>query len=181
MSLGMIIPLTILFLGTIFVGYFLKDIFIGMGSSFLLEIIYINTKNFNLINTEFIDIFYKLIPLFISIIGISISFIIYKFYKIHIYFLFLNYNKFFYFTFSLFTNKIFFDSIFNNLIIKLLYFSNYFLLKKLHQNLNIIELKLINLIISISYFLKQSIIQINQIKNLFLLYFICLILSLFLI
>lgn len=171
-NLGMTISLTILFLGTIFIGFLVKDLFLGIGSFFLQEIIYINLKNFSLINAEFINFFYKQIPLSCSLIGIGLSLCWFLTRTISIYFLFfLNTLKFYNF-YNLLTNKLFFDTLFNNLIKKILIFSNYYCLNILHQNLNQIESFIIKKFYIIALFIKTHLIWLNTIKNLLFIYFL---------
>ena len=61
--------LFILAIGSIFVGYFTRDMFIGMGSSFFRNAIFIHPKNLLLIEAEFIPVYIKLIPVCFSISG----------------------------------------------------------------------------------------------------------------
>jgi proton-translocating NADH-quinone oxidoreductase chain L len=178
-NVGMTIPLTILFFGAIFIGFFLKDIFVGPGSFYLQEIIFINLKNFSLINAEFIQLSYKQIPLFISIFGVTLSLIFYKSTKNTIIFFFLFQKNLIYNIYNLLINKIFFDTVYNNLVLKILYFSNYYCLTALHQNLNQIENLILQTLFKISNFLKTKLIYINFIKNLISIYFITIFFSIF--
>ena len=67
-------PLLILVLGSIFSGYFLKDIFVGFGSPFFDNaIIILSTNNLNL-DFEFIPIYIKLLPTICSLSGLTLSF-----------------------------------------------------------------------------------------------------------
>jgi NADH-ubiquinone oxidoreductase chain 5 len=51
----MSIPLVILAVGAIFVGYFFRDAFIGLGSDFFGNSIYVNPSNINSAEAEFIS------------------------------------------------------------------------------------------------------------------------------
>lgn len=67
-------PLLILILGSIFSGYFLKDVFVGFGSIFFdnaIIILSINSLNFDI---EFIPINIKLLPTIFSLGGLTLSF-----------------------------------------------------------------------------------------------------------
>ena len=67
-------PLLILVIGSIFSGYFFKDIFIGFGSIFFdnaITTLAINSLNFD---PEFLPIHIKLIPTGFSLCGLTISF-----------------------------------------------------------------------------------------------------------
>jgi NADH-ubiquinone oxidoreductase chain 5 len=63
-------PLILLAFGSIFVGYLFKDLIIGPGSIFLSTIILLNPKFLNLNDAEFLSIFIKLIPLFVTLLGL---------------------------------------------------------------------------------------------------------------
>jgi len=82
-------PLVLLSLGSIFFGYIFKDLFIGIGSDFFSSSIYIHPKNINLIDSEFIPFYIKLIPILFSFLGIFLSifmfFFINKYKKLFLY------------------------------------------------------------------------------------------------
>jgi len=85
----MYISMTILLLFSFFVGYLFFDIFIGLGSQFFFNNIYIFINNYNNINIEFeINNIIKLIPLFISISGFLFyyNFDLKKYIYYHIYY-----------------------------------------------------------------------------------------------
>jgi NADH-ubiquinone oxidoreductase chain 5 len=110
------ICLFLLMLCSIFVGFIFKDLIIGVGSIFWTNVLIINPFNNNLYNSEFLETYYKLLPLIISFFGIFICFLIYNI-KINLYLckLFLNHKnlRFLYF----FINKRwFFDLIYNFII-----------------------------------------------------------------
>jgi NADH-ubiquinone oxidoreductase chain 5 len=72
-EITMIIPLIILTINSIGIGYIMKDIFIGLGSNFFVDSTYINPLNLNQIEAEYQTILKKLTPLIIIIIsGITI-------------------------------------------------------------------------------------------------------------
>jgi len=50
----MSIPLVLLAFGSIFVGYIFRDAFIGVGSDFFQNSIFVNPQNINLLEAEFI-------------------------------------------------------------------------------------------------------------------------------
>ena len=93
------------FLGflSIFIGFFFKDLFIGLGTDFWGTSIFISYSNETILSAEFLDYYYKLIPLVFSIFGMVASFSLY----------------FFFYNLSFF--------VFNNEIARLVYF---FLVKK---------------------------------------------------
>jgi NADH-ubiquinone oxidoreductase chain 5 len=81
------LPLAVLFIGSVFFGYTLRDLFIGLGSSFFGNAIFTHPVHFIVVEAEFLPLFIKLIPLIFSFFGIFMG--------ILIYFL-LNYSFFFF-------------------------------------------------------------------------------------
>jgi len=114
----MIIPLFFLVFGSIFVGYLGKDIFLGLGSDFFLNSIYINPYNLEFIDAEFIPYHIKLIPVIFSFSGIFLSFIFY-FIILRIsnlwkhFYLNIALVKYFRFFYKIFNKKWFFDTVYN--------------------------------------------------------------------
>lgn len=74
-SVPMILPLIILSLGSIFVGYLMKDMIIGFGTTFWGNSLYTHPENISIIESEFIPVYIKLFPVLISILGASIAII----------------------------------------------------------------------------------------------------------
>lgn len=110
MDLLMFIPLIVLGFFSIFIGYFLKDLFIGFGSDFLKNSIFISFKNSTTETVEFLDYRVKLIPI-INIMLSFFLFILYTSYK----------SIYFNFIYNFFNRKGYFDYLYN------LYFSKPFL------------------------------------------------------
>lgn len=75
----MFISLCILAIPSIFIGYWLKDMIIGVGSDFFGAAIYTNPKSLHIFDGEFIEFCYKILPVALSIIGATFSFILYNF------------------------------------------------------------------------------------------------------
>lgn len=71
----MAIPLMILALGSIFVGYTAKDMMIGLGTNFWGSAIYILPQNSVLLESEFIDQAQKFIPLVATLLGAVLAYI----------------------------------------------------------------------------------------------------------
>lgn len=71
------IALIILAFLSIFSGYFLADIFSGLGAFFYGNAFFFNINNYNVSDIEFIDPVYKLIPLLAVMKGIIFSFCLY--------------------------------------------------------------------------------------------------------
>jgi NADH-ubiquinone oxidoreductase chain 5 len=71
----MSLPLFILSIGSIFIGFLFKDMFIGMGSTFFGNSIFV--LNVNLIEAEFLDPIIKFTPVIFSISAALLSIYIY--------------------------------------------------------------------------------------------------------
>jgi len=110
--------LAVLAIPSIFAGFFFKDMFIGMGTDFWGNSLYILPKNMNQIDAEFINQFIKLFPVIISCTGSIFSFLLYTFsdkllFKFKISFI----GKKFY---NFFNKKWFFDKIYNEYLTQVL-------------------------------------------------------------
>nr|QPN54029.1 NADH dehydrogenase subunit 5 [Phytophthora chlamydospora] len=77
--LEMGIPLGLLAFGSIFIGYISKDMFVGLGSNFWNNSIYINPLNNQMIDAEFLPTFFKLLPVILSFGGLFSAFYLYFF------------------------------------------------------------------------------------------------------
>lgn len=109
-----ILPMLILTLGSLFIGYILQDIYLGQGNN--VNGIFINPNNLSLIDTHFaINIYYKWIPIINIILSISSLIYIYEF-KYNL--IYIYNNKLLYNFYTLFNTRFLFDQIFNNLIIR---------------------------------------------------------------
>lgn len=75
----MLIPLFILGFGSIFIGYITRDMFIGLGTNFWGNAIFTSQLNLNLIDSEFIPFYIKLIPVIFSLLGASLAIFLYNF------------------------------------------------------------------------------------------------------
>jgi NADH-ubiquinone oxidoreductase chain 5 len=101
--------LFILIIGSIFSGYFLKDIVIGLGSNFLASSIFILPWNSNIIESEFIPFLIRIIPLILSLSGFFLVCYLYNYIFFEVIKLKLknvSYYKFF-------NNKWYFNNIYN--------------------------------------------------------------------
>jgi len=108
------ISLAILSVPSMFIGFYTKDMIIGMGTDFWGNSIYVLPENMNMIDAEFIDHKFKVLPVILSICGATSSFILYTFAS----------NKLFSWKISLLGRKIynflnkkwFFDKVYNEYI-----------------------------------------------------------------
>jgi NADH-ubiquinone oxidoreductase chain 5 len=64
---------------SIFIGFFTKDMFVGLGTHFWGNSIHVQPENMNMFDAEFIAQFYKLLPVAFSLLGISLAFFFYEF------------------------------------------------------------------------------------------------------
>jgi len=130
--LRMALPLGILALGSIFIGYLTKDMFIGLGSHFWNNAIYIHPQNIQMIDAEFLPTIFKLLPVIFSISGLSLAFILYHFnFK---FFYQLKISKIGLFFYNFLNKKWFFDKIYyefiNQNILQISYNTTYKLIDK---------------------------------------------------
>ena len=71
--------LGVLAIPSIFVGFCTKDMIVGFGSDFFGSAVYVPSENVNIFDAEFINLFYKLLPVILSLSGVAFSFILYNF------------------------------------------------------------------------------------------------------
>ena len=128
----MAFPLGILAFGSIFIGYLCKDMFMGLGSNFWGNAIFIQPNNINLIDAEFLPTLYKTLPVILSLTGLFLAVFIYEF----------NLYSFFYFKISsigvffynFFNRKWFFDKVYHEYIsqtvLNISYFKTYKLIDR---------------------------------------------------
>jgi len=108
------LPLFLLSILSILVGYLTKEFFIGFGTDFWSNAIFILPQNYTILDIEFINLFYKLLPLIVTIFGALFAMYLYSF-GINDYFIIKKTNSFKYL--YLFLNrKWYFDKIINDYI-----------------------------------------------------------------
>nr|YP_009115269.1 NADH dehydrogenase subunit 5 [Berkeleya fennica]AJA05790.1 NADH dehydrogenase subunit 5 [Berkeleya fennica] len=73
------IALGCLAIPSMLVGYYTKDMIVGVGSHFFGTAIYVNSQNINIFDAEFISTFYKTLPVKLSLLGVISAFILYNF------------------------------------------------------------------------------------------------------
>ena len=109
----MAIPLIILGLASIFIGYLGKDMFIGLGTDFWNNAIYIKPENNIIIDSEFLPTFIKLIPLNCTIGASVLAIVLYKYYKKEL----INFSQKNITLYNFLSKKYHFDTIYNKLIV----------------------------------------------------------------
>ena len=115
-NLAVIIPFVILSIFSIGFGYLGSDLFVGVGSDFFVNSVFIHPNNVSIIEAEFsINPTIKLLPLFFTIIGASSAFLLYNFIPtIFVDITETSIGRKFY---SFLNSKYYFDVIYNNYII----------------------------------------------------------------
>lgn len=110
--------LGILAIPSIFIGFYSKDFVVGLGTDFFGTAIFIPFENTNIFDAEFVNLFYKLLPVNLSLLGATLSFLLYSFqYKV----LFKIKSSFFgKKVYNFFNRKWFFDKLYND------YFGQFF-------------------------------------------------------
>jgi NADH-ubiquinone oxidoreductase chain 5 len=113
-SWRMTLPLFLLSIASLSVGYLSKELFIGFGTHFWGSSIFIRPENYSLVDIEFINLGYKVLPLLLTILGSSISYFIYRYQAFN----FLSIKKSFWFKdfYSFFNKKWYFDRVYNELV-----------------------------------------------------------------
>jgi len=107
------LALFILILPSIFIGFYSKDMIVGVGSNFFGSAIYNNPKTLQVFDSEFIPFSYKILPVLLSILGVFLSFVLYNF-QPNILFL-LKTSNFGRKIYNFLNKKWFFDKIYNEL------------------------------------------------------------------
>ena len=79
-NLLVIIPLLLLAIFSIFFGYIFSDLFVGIGSDFFANSIFIHPNNISLVEAEFsLNPIIKLLPAILSFLGATLAIYIYQF------------------------------------------------------------------------------------------------------
>ena len=79
-SLKMTLPLFFLSLCSIFIGFILKDMMVGLGTDFWGNAIFTLPENVLLLEAEFLNTSIKIFPVILSIFGGTLAFILYNYY-----------------------------------------------------------------------------------------------------
>jgi len=122
-SYAIIFSLAVLSIPSIFIGYLTKDMIIGMGSDFWGNSIFILPENMNLIDAEFIDYKFKILPVCLSLLGAFSSFMMYTFHSEVLFSLktsFIGKNLY-----NFLNKKWFFDKVYNEFITQSLFKFSY--------------------------------------------------------
>ena len=77
-GINICLALGILAIPSIFIGFYTKDMIVGLGTNFWGSAIYVAPSNMNMFDAEFIDHFYKLLPVKLSLLGTALAFTLYS-------------------------------------------------------------------------------------------------------
>lgn len=112
----MAIPLFLLGFGSIFVGYLMKDMIIGMGTSYWGNAVFTLPDNLLILQSEFMPASIKLIPVILSILGAITAYYLYMIsYKLLYQLSISSFGIAFY---TLMNKKYYIDNIYNEFIVK---------------------------------------------------------------
>jgi len=107
-------PLIILGIFSIFFGYIFKDLFVGLGTDFFINSLFMIPQHVNILDAEFsLPLFYKLLPVILSLFGAFLAFIIYYIFPMYFYNFILKYKSFI----TLFANGYWLDSIYEKIFL----------------------------------------------------------------
>lgn len=108
------IALGVLAIPSMFIGYFTKDMVVGLGTDFWGNAIYVHPESMNMFDAEFINHFYKVLPVCLSMLGVMSAFALYTFQSKFLYQLKLSYfgRK----LYNFLNKKWFFDKVYNEQI-----------------------------------------------------------------
>jgi len=117
------VSLFLLAIPSVLIGFYGKDMIIGFGSDFWGNAIFTNSENMNRIDSEFITQIYKILPVILSLLGATSSFLLYLFgSEILVQLKMSGFGKKIY---SFFNKKWFFDKIYNEFISQLFFTISY--------------------------------------------------------
>jgi NADH-ubiquinone oxidoreductase chain 5 len=125
---AMAISLFVLSIGSVFLGFLSKELFVGVGCSFWNNSIYILPKHCNYVDCEFIPFIIKWLPFIFTFFGLFLSIFLYHFFLFSSFFIFkINaFNK----IYTFFHKKFYFDKLQNALIVSAILDSGYNLFYK---------------------------------------------------
>jgi len=109
------LPLFLLSILSVVVGYTTKEFFIGFGTDFWANAIFILPYNYIIVDVEFISLFYKLLPLIVTIMGAISAVYLYSF-GIEEYFQ-LKKTTMFKYVYLFLNRKWYFDKIINDYVV----------------------------------------------------------------
>ena len=117
------ISLFLLVIPSVLIGFYAKDMIIGFGSDFWGNAIFTTTENMNRVDAEFITHVYKVLPVILSLLGVTLSFLLYLFGgKLLVQLKMSAFGKKIY---NFFNKKWFFDKVYNEYVGQFFFTSSY--------------------------------------------------------
>jgi len=113
-SWRMTLPLFILSLFSISIGYLTKELFIGFGTNFWQSSIFMLPQNYLLSDIEFIDLLFKQLPLILTLSGVSVAYFLYAL-NLESYYI-IKKEKAYKYIYNFLSRKWYFDRIYNQFI-----------------------------------------------------------------
>lgn len=113
---AMALPLGVLAIGSLFTGYYTRDMIIGVGTDFWGNALYTAPENLVLLEAEFIPHSIKLVPVVFSLTGAFSSYILYAFFSRELYLLKVSSPGRRLYTFL--NRKWFFDKVYNDYLVQ---------------------------------------------------------------
>jgi NADH-ubiquinone oxidoreductase chain 5 len=110
----MTLPLFLLSLLSIFIGFLSKDFFIGFGTNFWGSAIFIAPQNYLLTDIEFLELGYKILPLVVTLLGAFAAFFIYNYQLLD--YLTVKKSSVFKSFYNFFNKKWYFDKLYNTFV-----------------------------------------------------------------
>jgi len=149
-------PLFILAFFSLFIGFCCKDMFIGFGTDFWKDSIFELPQNYILVDLEFINYSFKIIPLIFTLLGIFVGIFLYG-YNLSSY-MDIKKNKNFRQFYFFFNKKWYIDRIYSQIISQFyLEYSYFFSYKDVDRGIleNVGPYSFVNILNEISNFLKM--------------------------
>ena len=110
-------PMMLLSIFSIFIGYYTKDIFVGLGTPFWGNSLSISNSNYlNFIEIEFLPFYIKILPVIFSTSGTFLAVIYYSFFYTN--FNILKNYKIMYYIYNFLNKKWYFDKMYNEFLIQ---------------------------------------------------------------
>jgi NADH-ubiquinone oxidoreductase chain 5 len=117
------ISLFLLVIPSVLIGFYAKDMIIGFGSDFWGNAIFTSPENMNRVDSEFITHIFKILPVLLSLLGVTSSFLLYLFSsKLLVYLKISAAGQKLY---NFFNKKWFFDKVYNEYVGQLFFTISY--------------------------------------------------------
>lgn len=115
--------LSCLFVPSVFVGYYTKDLMVGPGTSMFFNSIFIDQNNFAIFDAEFIPTIFKILPVILSLSGVAMGILLYFFGSNFL--IKLKISKLGKFAYNFLNRKWYFDKIYNDYFAQFFFKSGY--------------------------------------------------------